>query len=148
MRQLLEILPYPSIVITRSFQIEAANEFSLRLLEVLSLIRCCRISVIWSISSFAPYSHASSIMQSTRRVAETVLYGIQLFKQNKCSIIRAVVSGTGAAMVCDRGFGILEMAREATTRRMRRRRSCSLRACQRPTNCSHTHTEYADLSEQ
>lgn len=36
-RQLLETLPYPSIVITRSFQIEAANEFALYLLRVPSL---------------------------------------------------------------------------------------------------------------
>ena len=83
-RQLLEMLPYPSIVITRSFQIEAANEFSLRLLEVPSLETLLphQRNIIYFL--FRPLIRMRSSMNAEARAAwqKQVLYGIQLFKQN------------------------------------------------------------------
>ncbi len=83
-RQLSETLPYPSIVITRSFQIEAANEFALRLLEVPSLETLLphQRNIVYFL--FRPLIRLRSSMNAEARTAwkKQVLYAIQLFKQN------------------------------------------------------------------
>jgi transcriptional regulator with XRE-family HTH domain len=83
-RQLMETLPYPSIVITRSFQIKAANEFSLRLLEVPSLETLLPHQRNMVYFLFRPLIRLRSSMNVEARAGwqKQVLYGIQLFKQN------------------------------------------------------------------
>lgn len=82
--QLMETLPYPSLVITRSFQIEAANEFSLRLLEIPSLETLLphQRNIVYFL--FRPLIRMRSSINAEARAAwqKQVLYGIQLFKQN------------------------------------------------------------------
>lgn len=83
-RQLMEMLPYPSVVVTRSFQIQAANEFSLRLLDVPSLDTLLphQRNIIYFL--FHPLIRMRSSMNAEARAGwqKQVLYGIQRFKQN------------------------------------------------------------------
>ncbi|GHO77749.1 hypothetical protein KSD_55200 [Ktedonobacter sp. SOSP1-85] len=82
--QLMETLPYPSIVITRSFQINAANEFALYLLEFPSLETLLPHQRNLVYFLFRPLIRMRSSISAEARATwqKQVLYGIQLFKQN------------------------------------------------------------------
>lgn len=116
--QLLEMLPYPSIVITRSFQIEAANEFFLRLLEVppLDTLLPHQRNTVYFL--FRPLIRMRSSINAEARAAwqKQVLYGIQLFKQNNVLYQYEPWYQEMVQQWCaTEGFGeYWEMAREAT----------------------------------
>jgi hypothetical protein len=82
-QQIMETLPYPAIVVTHTFQIQAANEFSLRLLELppLETIPQHQRSTIHFL--FHPDFRARSTINAEARAMwqKHVLSGIQLFKQ-------------------------------------------------------------------
>jgi hypothetical protein len=82
-RQIMEALPYPAMVVTHTFQVQAANEFSLRLLELppLDTIPPHQRSTIHFL--FHPDCRARSTISAEARALwqKHALSGIQLFKQ-------------------------------------------------------------------
>ena len=83
-QQIMETLPYPAIVVTHTFQIQAANEFSLRLLELppLETIPPHQRNMIHFL--FHPDFRARSTFNAEARAMwqKHALYGAQLLKQN------------------------------------------------------------------
>jgi len=82
-QQIMETLPYPAIVVTHTFQVQAANEFALRLLELppLETIPPHQRSTIHFL--FHPDVCRRSTMNAEARAMwqKHALSGIQLFKQ-------------------------------------------------------------------
>jgi hypothetical protein len=82
-QQIMETLPYPAIVVTHTFQVQAANEFSLRLLEMppLETIPPHQRSTIHFL--FHPDFCRRSTMSTEARAMwqQHALSGIQIFKQ-------------------------------------------------------------------
>ena len=63
-QKIMESLPYPAVVVTRTFQIQAANEFFLRLLRCRLSILFHSINVIQFTASFTRiFGHAPRSMQ-------------------------------------------------------------------------------------
>jgi transcriptional regulator with XRE-family HTH domain len=85
-QQIMETLPYPAIVVTHTFQIHAANEFFLRLLELppLDTIPQHQRSTIHFLFHPDFRIRARSTINAEARATwqKHALYGIQLFKQN------------------------------------------------------------------
>jgi PAS domain-containing protein len=83
-QQIMETLPYPAIVITHTLQVQAANEFFLRLLELppLETIPQHQRSTIHFL--FNRDFRARSTFNAEARATwqKHALYGVQLFKQN------------------------------------------------------------------
>ncbi len=83
-QQIMETLPYPAIVVTHTFQVQAANEFFLRLLELppLDTIPQHQRSTIHFL--FNQDFRARSTFNAEARAMwqKHALYGVQLFKQN------------------------------------------------------------------
>jgi hypothetical protein len=82
-QQIMEALPYPAIVVTRTFQVQAANEFFLRLLELppLDTLPPHQRSTMHFL--FHPDCRRRSTINAEARATRQkhMLYGIQLFKQ-------------------------------------------------------------------
>jgi hypothetical protein len=82
-QQIMEVLPYPAIVVTHTFQVQAANEFFLRLLELppLETIPPHQCSTIHFL--FHPdVCRRSTLTAEARALWQThALSGLQLFKQ-------------------------------------------------------------------
>lgn len=85
-QQVMETLPYPAIVVTHTFQVHAANEFFLRLLELPSFDTFPPHQRNTIHFFFHPDFHvrARSTFNAEARATwqKHALYGIQLFKQN------------------------------------------------------------------
>jgi hypothetical protein len=83
-QQIMETLPYPAMVVTHTFQVQAANEFSLRLLELppLDTIPPHQRSTIHFL--FHPDICRRSTLSTEARTLwqQHALSGIQLFKQH------------------------------------------------------------------
>jgi hypothetical protein len=84
-QQMMETLPYPAIVVTRTFQIHAANEFFLRLLELppLHAIPPHQRSAIHFLfhPDFGIRTRSTMNAEARSTWQKNVLYGIQHFKQ-------------------------------------------------------------------
>ncbi|GCF10712.1 MmyB family transcriptional regulator [Dictyobacter arantiisoli] len=82
-QQLMEMLPYPAMVVTHTFQVEAANEFLLRLLELppLDTLLPHQRNTLYFL--FRPDFRARSTFNAEARALwqKHALYGVQLFKQ-------------------------------------------------------------------
>ncbi len=82
-QQLMETLPYPAMVVTHTFQVQAANEFALRLLELppLDMIPPHQRTTLHFL--FHPDVLTRSTINAEARAMwqKHVLSGIQLFKQ-------------------------------------------------------------------
>ena len=82
-QQIMETLPYPAMVVTRTFQVQAANEFFLRLFELppLDTLPSHQRSTIHFL--FHPdFGRRSTISPEARALwQQHALSGIQLFKQ-------------------------------------------------------------------
>ena len=85
-QQIMETLPYPAIVVTHTFQVQAANEFFLRLLELppLDTIPLHQRSTIHFLFHPDFRIRARSTINAEARATwqKHALYGVQLFKQN------------------------------------------------------------------
>jgi transcriptional regulator with XRE-family HTH domain len=82
-QQIMETLPYPAIVVTHTFQIQAANEFFLRLLDLPSLDTLLPHQRTMVHCLLNPHFRERS-MRNTEAYAmwqKHVLYGLQHFKQ-------------------------------------------------------------------
>ncbi|MEO8973642.1 MAG: hypothetical protein ABI406_18790 [Ktedonobacteraceae bacterium] len=83
-QQLMEMLPYPAIVVTHTSQVQAANEFFLRLLELPSLdtLPLHQRSTMYFL--FHPDFRVRSTINAEARAIwqKHALYAVQLFKQN------------------------------------------------------------------
>ena len=82
-QQTMETLPYPAIVITHRFQVQAANEFFLRLLDVppLETLPLHQRTMIHFLLN--PVFRARSLINTEAYTAwqKHVIYGLQQFKQ-------------------------------------------------------------------
>jgi len=82
-QQIMEMLPYPAIVVTRTFQIQAANEFFLRLLELppLDTLPPHQRSTIHLLFRSECRRRSTVNAEARAMLQKHMLYGIQLFKQ-------------------------------------------------------------------
>jgi transcriptional regulator with XRE-family HTH domain len=82
-QQIMETLPYPAIVVTHTFQVQAANEFFLRLLELPPLDTLPQHQRSMMHFLFHPVFRARSTINAEARATwqKHALYGVQLFKQ-------------------------------------------------------------------
>ena len=82
-QQIMEALPYPAMVVTHTFQVQAANEFSLRLLELPSLDTVPPHQRTMMHFLLHPDVQARSMINAEIRAMwqKYVLYGLQRFKQ-------------------------------------------------------------------
>ena len=82
-QQIMEALPYPAIVVTHTFQVQAANEFFLRLLELppLETIPQHLRSTIHFLFHPDVYRHSTMNPEARAMWQQHALSGIQLFKE-------------------------------------------------------------------
>jgi transcriptional regulator with XRE-family HTH domain len=82
-QQIMETLPYPAIVVTHAFQIQAANEFFLRLMELppLDTLPPHRLTMVHCLLNQDFRERSMRNTEAHAMWQKHVLYGLQHFKQ-------------------------------------------------------------------